>query len=151
MDYVVEIEKLEKFLREEYFREAARNAGAILESALRENYLKVRSSSSPETLKVLLTAEEKIGKGKSDFKSFTLGQIVGLYREGKVFSISEVSLGLDCKLAKRIPLDELTLFRNKVIHEDFVPSLDELLFFVSNLKVVLKELCLIESFGKDSL
>jgi hypothetical protein len=35
MNYEKEIQKIENFLRDEYYREAGRNCGAILESALK--------------------------------------------------------------------------------------------------------------------
>lgn len=69
-----------------------------------------------------------------------LGQLVGLFREGKILVLIEKILGKDLKYSKKIPFNELVDIRNKCTHFDFTPSLKELEIFFTQLKTLLSEL-----------
>jgi hypothetical protein len=140
MDYSKELRKIEEFVRSEYYRDAARNCGAILEAVLKEIYRKVRANASPAASAKLIEVEGRLSKGGDGFQSFTLGHLVGLFREGRVFDHAESALGVGCRLSRRIPLDELTEIRNRCTHDhEYTPTLQELDFFLSNLRVLLHE------------
>lgn len=64
MDYQQEMQKIEEFLHQEYYREAGRSCGAILEKALRDIYEKVKLNPAVPNSKIkeLIELEEKIGK-----------------------------------------------------------------------------------------
>jgi hypothetical protein len=140
MDYSKELLKIQDFVRSEYYRDAARNCGAILEAVLRDIYGKVRAKAPPAASMKLLEVEGRLAKGSGGFQTFMLGQLVGLFREGRVFDHAESALGVSCRLSRRLPLAELNEIRNRCTHDhEHTPTLEELNFFLSNLRVLLSE------------
>ena len=140
MNYSKEMQKIEDFLQREYYRDAGRSCGSILELVLKDIYAKIKIKSPPSDVMRLLEIEEKKSKGKGGFQTFTLGELVGLFREGRIFNLIEPVLGKKLKLALHIPLNDLVDIRNDCTHSDHVPTLEELHFFHTNLKVFLSEL-----------
>ena len=140
MDYSRELQKIEDFVRSEYYRDAARNCGSILEAVLKDIYRKVRANAAPAVSMKLIEVEGRLSKGRDGFQSFMLGQLVGLFREARVFDHAESTLRVSCRLSRRLPLDELTEIRNRCTHDhEYAPTLEELNFFLSNLRVLLHE------------
>lgn len=140
MNYSKELQKIEDFFMSEYYKEAGRNCGVILESVLKDIYEKVRSNAPSEIIKKLNKIEEKQSNGRGGTQNFMLGQLAGLFREGDIFKYVETSLNIKCRLSKKIPLDELTKIRNKCTHSsEYTPTLEELHFFLSHLKILLSE------------
>jgi hypothetical protein len=140
MDYSRELQKIEDFVRSEYYRDAARNCGSILEAVLKDIYRKVRANAAAAVSMKLIEVEDRLSKGRDGFQSFMLGQLVGLFREARVFDRAESTLGVSCRLSKRLPLDELTEIRNRCTHDhEYAPTLEELNFFLSSLRVLLHE------------
>ena len=141
MNYQEEIIKIDNFIRQEHYKEAGNTMGGILENALREAYLDMKMKSAAEDQKILIDLEEKHGKGKGIY-SFMLGQLLGLYKEGNVFNLIEKYNNISLNRTYRLPLNDLNDIRNRCAHpsEESKITLDELEFFLSNLKILLREL-----------
>ncbi len=147
MNYHQEIEKIDNFIRQEHYKEAGNTMGGILESALRDSYLSMKIKSTAKEQKILLEFEEKHGKGKA-IHNFGLGQLLGLYRDGKVFHLIEKYNNVKLNLTHRLSLNDLNDIRIRCAHpsKEFKITLDELEFFLSNLKILLKELGILEDY-----
>jgi len=149
MNYAKELQTIESFVKDEYYREAGRNCGTILEAVLKDIYRKVIANAPLTVKKSLVAIEEKISKGQSGFQSFMLGQLIGLFKKGSVFSHVETILDIPCKLSKQIPLDTLNEIRIKCTHNpEYTPTLQELSLFTTNLNILLSEMKYIETIAK---
>ena len=65
MDYEKEIGAIDEFICREHYKQAGNTMGGILESALREEYGRVRARVTPDDVEVLARIERTVGKGKS--------------------------------------------------------------------------------------
>ena len=140
MDYLGEVKKIDEFVTRELYREAAANCGRILEALLSDIYEKIMRKAPVADKKRLLEIEEEIGGGKGS-QNFTLGQLNGLYRKGRIFDMLKPVLSIQLKHSSKIPLDMLVTIRNSGSHPNLpAPTLQELQVFVANLRLFLCDL-----------
>ena len=68
--------------------------------------------------KELNKAEEEIGKGNKGVDDFTFGQLVGLYRQSKLFKKWENYSDVDLGILTSLDLNSIVEMRNKLMHKD---------------------------------
>ncbi len=140
LDLERELQTIDKFLRDGHYRQVGQLCGVILESALKETYRQILLEAPPETRKILGDLETKLGQGKTDYRSFELGKLVGLFREGNLFALGQKPLAIDCRISKD-RLAKLVDWRNACAHPDHpVPSVAELNSFYWDLILLLQGL-----------
>ncbi|RLA78760.1 MAG: hypothetical protein DRG78_14370 [Epsilonproteobacteria bacterium] len=67
--------------------------------------------------KELQKAEEEIGKGNKGVDDFTFGQLVGLYRQSKLFKKWESYSNVDLGILTSLDLNSIVEMRNKLTHQ----------------------------------
>lgn len=142
MEYKKEINKIEQFLKTEFYREAGRTCGELLESALRDLVTDLKTKVKSGDMMNIIENEKKIGGDGKSHNDFGLGQLVGLFREAKLFNLYERIYSKKIKYSKSILHNHsLIELRNNLTHNsNYKPSLDELEYFFSNVKTFLNEL-----------
>lgn len=150
MNYNEELKKVETLLRQEMLKEMGRSCGSILETALRDIYTRVLQKSARADRKRLMEVEEAQSKGKGDVGQFMLGQLVGLFREGDVLKLYETVFNRPLKRSRRFDLNFMLEIRNGCTHAEYVPMIDELNIFVSQVRMLLSETGLLEERSEKS-
>jgi GNAT superfamily N-acetyltransferase len=141
VDYTSEIRSIENFIRQEHYRDAGNVMGRMLEHVLLEAYQQVKVSSDSSQQRDLLDVEDKIAPNKR-VDTYTLGQLAGLYREAHVLKLMSELSGFSIRRSLRIPIGDLVEIRNRCVHPQpgETISLEELEYFLSSLKVILREM-----------
>jgi 2-polyprenyl-3-methyl-5-hydroxy-6-metoxy-1,4-benzoquinol methylase len=67
--------------------------------------------------KELTNAEDEIGKGNKGVDDFTFGQLVGLYRQSKLFKKWETISDVDLGILTSLDLGSIVEMRNKLTHQ----------------------------------
>ena len=93
-------------------------------------------------------AEQKIGKSERGIESFTMGQLVGLFRMSHFLDAWERSSGKDLSSIRAINFDELTHLRNKFIHEDREASHPEAEFLFNCLHIIFETFDIMSAEGR---
>lgn len=102
-------------LGEENLEDAIKRYGKILEVLLRALYKELSMNIPPKRKSELVLAEKKVGRGRPIIK-FGLGQMIGIFREAKLFN--DVNKGLNSKILDPVVLDEINAFRIDQTHYD---------------------------------
>ena len=90
-DWNDKIDEVDRLIANDHPKQAMQEAGGVLEQLLRHIHAQVASHvNAPEQTK-LAAATAKVSAGKP-VGEMTLGQLVGLFREGKVFDLAETVL-----------------------------------------------------------
>lgn len=123
---------------------AARECVSIIEHALRELFLRHLTRLDEKDRIRVQELELKFGKGKG-VESFTMGQLVGLFRQSKFLDAWARSTGRELINIRMINLDEITSNRNKLMHDGKEATRSEAEFLLFCLRLIL------ETFGIESL
>lgn len=102
-------------LGEENLEDAVKRYGKILEVLLRALYKELSMNIPPKRKSELVLAEKTVGRGRPIIK-FGLGQMIGIFREAKLFN--DVNKGLNSKILDPVVLDEINAFRVDQTHYD---------------------------------
>ena len=125
-EYANALKNAQEALRQEQFGPCVRECGAILEKALKDLLSDLtRSMEDFVERKRITEAEERIGEGKATFQRFGLGQLVGLYREAKVFDRLRRKRDSNLQKIRRINWDQVVEWRNRAAHSGGADQLDE--------------------------
>ena len=116
-NYTKRLQVTEQLWREKNYDSCVRESGQLFESALRHLLTRLISETEDSTKRnEVLQVEGKISGGNRSYKKFTLGELVGLYREAKVFDKLRSHLSLPMLKIKHIHLDDLAVLRNAAVH-----------------------------------
>jgi hypothetical protein len=137
------VEEIERLLANRHFKQAVIESGSVLEGMLRTLYQKAFPKLTPSEQKKISEAVEAIGKDKS-VDQYSLGQLVGLFRNTKLFREAEKKLGLSLKHLARTDFDTLVEIRNKATHGGETVAEDEAKLLFSQLRVFAREVGLLK-------
>ena len=93
MDFFAKLRNADKMLLDGYTGQAVVAAGQALEELLQHLYQTALPKLKAKDQQTISQKLEQIGKGKAA-SELTLGQLVGLFREGDLFGLCETALGL---------------------------------------------------------
>jgi len=116
-NYTNKLTDIEEFLDEGKYETAMKESASLLEIAMREIFRKAMATLNLMERKELMEAEIIIGKGTKSVDDFTFGELVGLYRESKLFKKWEKSSKIDLGLLMSIDLSPIVKKRNTVQHK----------------------------------
>ncbi len=141
MDVKRRMDLIRRNLEVEGYTIAAKECIGIIEAAFRllfrEQVMKLEEGDRIRVHK----AEMNLGKGEKGFERFTLGQLIGVYRESKFLDAWSKASGRDVSGLRMINLDELNRLRNDLIHNGREASRTEAEFLLKAVEMIL------ETFG----
>jgi len=137
-DWVTRVNAVDRLVADGHHKQALQEAGGVLEDLLRELYRRTIAQLTPGTQQDVAERAEKIGKNKP-VGDFTLGQIVGLFREAQLFEYAERAVG---KKLVHLPSANFNAFvdlRNRATHKGDDVSDEEARYFAAQLRLFVKE------------
>lgn len=143
-DWAARLDEIDGLVHAGHYKQAMQDAGGVLEDLLREIYRQTLPSLSPGDQQRISEKAEKIGKSKP-VSDFSLGQIVGLFRETELFENAGRALGR--KLA-HLPSANFNAFvdlRNRATHKNEEVSEEEARYFAAQLRLFARELGLLKT------
>src|SRR6266446_3213224 len=143
-DRIVEIDSL---VQGEHHKQAVQECGSILEELLREIYQRVVNGLPAGEHKEIGAKLEEIGKGKS-IAQLSLGQLVGLFRETRLFEKAEKILGRKLPHLRGTNFNTFVEIRNKATHQGEKVSAKEAKLFAAQVGLFIEELGLGGSTGE---
>ena len=115
--FEAKIREIERHQELDQYDAVIGECGVLLEQALRklmeEILPQVRSAEESQRLH---EAQVRIGGGSKTFHDFTMGQLVGLFRDARLFDIVRRVKTSNLRLSGRIPWDQLVEWRNSALH-----------------------------------
>lgn len=141
MDFSQKMKSLERLLDIGEYTIAAKECLGLIEQALRQLFTQHLTRLDEKDRLKVLDVERNVGKGQKGIESFTMGQLVGVFRASKFLDAWARSTGSELRSIRAINLDELTSLRNAFIHEEQEATRSEAEFLIHCLKVFL------ETFG----
>lgn len=146
-DWLDKIDEVERLIANDHPKQAMQEAGGLLEQLLRHVYAQVSSSVNAADQGKLAAATAKVSAGKP-VGDMTLGQLVGLFREGKVLDFAETILKKKLPHLKGADFNTFVDIRNRGVHKGESVSEEEAKFFAAQLRLFLKTLALLPETGK---
>jgi Tfp pilus assembly protein PilF len=128
-DFDESIKRMQKFMRIGEFPSAIREVGLILEVLFKSLYPKLVMQIPAKRKEEILKIEKEIGQDRT-VKSFTLGQLIGLFTRAQLFD--DVSRINKKKLQDFTPenLYRINDLRNRCTHEGYKPTAEEANFHI---------------------
>lgn len=121
----------------------AKECVGLIEQAFRQLFnQRLTQLDEKDRLKVQ-KAELEVGKGEKGIESFTMGQLVGVFRKSHFLEAWAHASGKELSSIRMINLDELNSLRNKLIHEGEDVSRSKAEFLMNCLQVILEAFDLI--------
>src|SRR5262245_10985104 len=109
------IEEVDRLVKNRHAKQAIQEAGGVLELILRHVYAEVTSRINAADQTKLTAAVAKISAGKT-VGEMTLGQLVGIFREGKVWERAETVLKKKLTHLKNADYNTFVDIRNRATH-----------------------------------
>ena len=146
MEYLSEYMHAYDLLAEGHLVDCVIKCGSIFEIGLKEIVHRMQKDCGYQQLEAFRTEELKIGKGEKQFQQFTLGQVVGVYREAKLFQILRKKLRSPLNKTLTIDLDQLAEWRNIAVHNPESSSIGKLdaQMMLTWTASLLEECCLVD-------
>jgi hypothetical protein len=141
------LDEIKKLVREGHTKQAAQECGSLLEMMLRELYRQTVGNLSGGDQRAFTETLERVGKGKP-VDELTLGQLVGLYREAKLFEKAEQVLGRKLSHLGTTNFNTFVDIRNRATHKGEQVSQDEANLFAAQMSVFLTEIGLLQDDHK---
>ena len=120
-------------------KQAVQKIEGVMEQLLRHVYGQVTAAISAKEQKKLTQRVKKIANGKP-MGDMTLGQLVGIFREGKVWDLAEHALCKKLGSLKKADYDTFLDLCNRAGHKEESVSDEEAKFFAAQLRLFLKAL-----------
>lgn len=139
------VERIERLLDMGEHTIVAKECVSLIEQALRHLFSQALTQLDEKDRLKVQEAERDIGKGEKGIESFTMGQLVGVFRMSRFLDAWAGASGRDLTSIRVINLDELTTLRNTFIHGRTDATRSEAEFLFKCLHVIL------ETFGIVSL
>ncbi len=137
-DWVTRLNNVDRLVADGHHKQALQEAGGVLEDLLRELYRQTVAQLTPGTQQDVAERAEKIGKNKP-VGDFTLGQIVGLFREAQLFEHAERALGRKLVHLPSANFNAFVDLRNRATHKGDEVSDEEARYFAAQLRLFVKE------------
>jgi len=139
MEFEAKLSEAERFRERGAVAQAALAGGQLLEALLRSVYRKLLPKLPPQGAAKAAQALEKVGKGKG-VDGLTLGQLLGLFRTGGLFSLAKRYLNRDLSLLTNEQLVQGWVeLRNRAAHGGASLDEEEVHVFLVNLRQLLKQ------------
>jgi len=138
MDYQKQLHDAEQLIAQGLFVQAVQTAGSTLEGLYKDLYRDLLGRMPPAERDKVSEQEQKIAGGKA-VGDFTLGQLVGLFREASLVPKLERYLNLSLPFMKSFNPNYFVDLRNRVTHEGAQVAEDEARLLVDQLRVLLRE------------
>jgi len=138
MNFSDKLHEVDQLLAGGHFPQAVTAAGQVLEELLRHLYRQALPQLSPADQKDVADKIERLGGGEKTADRLTLGQLVGVFREARLFEKGEKPLGLDLARLRRADLTTLVDVRNQAAHTGAVEE-DEARLVVSQVHLFARE------------
>jgi len=116
MDIGKKINFIKHNLAIEAYTIVAKESVGLIEHALRQLFSEHLTQLDEKDRLKVQKAELDIGKGEKGIESFTMGQLVGVFRTSRFLDAWARASGKDLSGVRVINFDELTKLRNKLIH-----------------------------------
>src|SRR5262245_2989059 len=126
------INEVDELISDGHFKQSMQEAGSLMEQLLRHIYKEVASHVNAADQQKLTAATAKVSAGKP-VGEMTLGQLVGLFREGKVFDLAESVLKKKLPHLKGTDFTAFVELRNRSVHKGESVSPEEAQFFAAQL------------------
>jgi hypothetical protein len=149
MNFSDQIREVDKLVTNGHYVQAVITAGSLLEALLKSLYGQVFPKLPPGEQQKVIKKVETIGRGKP-VSDFTLGQLLGLYRETQLFDQSQAVLGRDLPHLRSANYNLFLDLRNRATHQGAVVEEDEARLYASQVRVFLREVGYIESPKKPT-
>ena len=137
-DWVARLNGVDRLVADGHHKQALQEAGGVLEDLLRELYRRTVARLTPGTQQDVAERAEKIGKNKP-VGDFTLGQIVGLFREAQLFEQAERALSRKLVHLPSANFNAFVDLRNRATHKGDEVSDEEARYFAAQLRLFVKE------------
>ena len=123
-DYGRLIKRMRNLVKIKAYSPAVKEAGAILETLLKDLYMELLKGLPTNRKEEVLTIEKEIGQGKS-IESLNFGQLIGIFTKAKLFD--DLSEKRKTRLQYFTPenLNHVNELRNKCTHKGFEPAQHE--------------------------
>ncbi|HIQ00133.1 TPA: ATP-binding protein [Candidatus Bipolaricaulota bacterium] len=139
MEFEAKLNEAERSLERGAAAQAALAGGQMLEALLRSVYRELMPKLPPQQAAKAAAALEKVGKGKG-VEGLTLGQLLGLFRTGGLFSLAERHLNQDLSLLTNDQLvNGWVELRNRAAHGVTGLDEEEIHVFLVNLRQLLRQ------------
>jgi tetratricopeptide (TPR) repeat protein len=132
------VKRMRRLMEIKDFPSAVKEAGGILEKLLKDLYTELLKEISADKKEKVLKVEKEIGQGKS-IKLLTLGQLIGLFINAKLFSDLSDKFKKTLQYFTAENLNRMNELRNKCTHDDFEPAEHEANYVVSLLINIINE------------
>lgn len=110
------IEQIRKDIASERYTVAAKESAAVIEFSFREIYRRSIGEVSGTARQKAFEVENKIGGPGKDVSSFTLGELVNLFREAKLFHAYSEATGVQLRAITIIDFNQVVALRNRLQH-----------------------------------
>jgi 2-polyprenyl-3-methyl-5-hydroxy-6-metoxy-1,4-benzoquinol methylase len=110
------IEQIRQDISSERYTVAAKESAAVIEFAFREIYRRSIGEVAGPARQKAFEAENKIGGPGKDVGSFTLGELVNLFREAKLFQAYSEASGIQLRAITMIDFNQVVALRNRLQH-----------------------------------
>jgi len=139
VEFEAKLSEAERFRERGAVAQAALAGGQLLEALLRSVYRELLPKLPPQGAAKAAQALEKVGKGKG-VDGLTLGQLLGLFRTGGLFSLAKRYLNRDLSLLTNEQLVQGWVeLRNRAAHGGASLDEEEVHVFLVNLRQLLKQ------------
>jgi len=124
------IEQIRNDITSERYTTAAKESASIIEFAFREIFRRSIGVVDGRTRAKALEAERKIGGPGKDIGAFTLGELVRLFRESKLFEAYSEATGTQLRAITMIDFGQVVILRNRMQHDLYEASRGEAQLFL---------------------
>lgn len=138
MNFSEKINEIDQLVSNGHYVQAVVTAGSLLEALLKNLYGQVFPQLPPAEQQKVSKKGEAIGRGKP-VAGFTLGQLLGLFRETQLFDQTQTVLGRDLPYLRSANFNLFLDLRNRATHENAVVEEDEARYYASQLRLFLRE------------
>ena len=138
MEFVETIQDVDRLVENGHYVQAITTAGSVLETMLKTLYGQVFPQLPPAEQQTVAKKVEKIGRGKA-VSEFTLGQLLGVFRENQLFEQAEKVLKRDLPHLRSANFNLFVELRNRATHQGATVEEDEARFYASQLRIFLRE------------
>lgn len=138
MNLSKKIDNVDRLVANGHYAQSVVAAGSLLETLLSSLYNDAFPRLPPAAQQEVVGKVESIGRGKA-VADFTLGQLVGLFRETRFFDQAQTALGRDLPHLRTANFNLFVDLRNRATHEGAEVQEDEARLYASQLRVFLRE------------
>lgn len=124
------IEQIRQDIGSERYTTAAKESAAVIEFAFREIFRRSIGAVDGKARSKAFEAEKKIGGPSKDADNFTLGELVQLFRESKLFQAYSEATGTQLRAITMIDFNQVVATRNRMQHDFYEVSRGEAQLFL---------------------